>query len=39
MSTQLIFAIPVQHLKPKVASLANEHTAIVDAIDVLITGV
>lgn len=38
MSTQLLFAIPVQHLKEPVASLADEHDRIINALDMLLTG-
>ena len=38
MSTQLIFAIPVQHLAPGVASLAPQHVTIMNALDMLLTG-
>lgn len=38
MSTQLIFAIPVRHLEGRITSLSREHVAIVNALDMLITG-
>ncbi len=38
MSTQLIFAIPVQHLDRRIGSLAKEHVAIINALDMLLTG-
>ena len=38
MSTQLIFAIPVEHLGRRVASLAKEHLTILNALDMLISG-
>ena len=38
MSTQLIFAVPVQHLAPRLGSLSKEHVAIVNALDMLLTG-
>ena len=38
MSTQLIFAIPVRHLQPRIMSLSGEHVAILNALDMLITG-
>jgi toxin CcdB len=38
MSTQLIFAIPAPHLKPRVASLEQHHPTIMNALDMLFTG-
>lgn len=38
MSTQLIFAIPVQHLETRITSLAREHVTILNALDMLISG-
>ncbi|HVQ09125.1 MAG TPA: CcdB family protein [Allosphingosinicella sp.] len=38
MSTQLIFAIPVQHLDRRIASLSDHHTEIMNALDMLLTG-
>ncbi|HST36427.1 MAG TPA: CcdB family protein [Allosphingosinicella sp.] len=38
MSTQLIFAIPIQHLEGRVASLGEHHVAIINALDMLLTG-
>ena len=38
MSTQLVFAIPVQHLQSSVASLAADHIGITNALDMLLTG-
>jgi toxin CcdB len=38
MSTQLIFAIPVQHLDRRIASLPDHHAEIVNALDMLLTG-
>ena len=38
MSTQLIFAIPVDHLSPRVTTLADENIAITNALDMLLTG-
>lgn len=38
MSTQLIFAIPVAHLEPRVSSLATQHVTILNALDMLISG-
>lgn len=38
MSTQLVFAMPVQHLQRAIASLAGEHIAITNALDMLLTG-
>jgi toxin CcdB len=38
MSTQLIFAIPRERLSPAVTSLSDEHTAIMNAIDMLTAG-
>jgi toxin CcdB len=38
MSTQLIFAMPVGHLGRRVASLADEHPTIMNALDMLLTG-
>jgi toxin CcdB len=38
MGTQLIFAIPAQHLQGCVASLAGEHIEITNALDMLLTG-
>jgi toxin CcdB len=38
MSTQLIFAIPVQHLGRRSGSLASQHLPIMNALDMLLTG-
>jgi len=38
MSTQLIFAIPIQHLNRRTSSLAKQHVAILNALDMLLTG-
>jgi toxin CcdB len=38
MSTQLIFAIPVQHLKSRVGSIGEHHLSIMNALDMLLTG-
>jgi toxin CcdB len=38
MSTQLIFAIPVAHLKGRIASLDKHHLSIMNALDILLTG-
>jgi toxin CcdB len=38
MTSQLIFAIPVQHLSPRVGSLAKQHVTIMNALDMLLTG-
>lgn len=38
MSTQLIFAIPVQHLSRRTGSLAKQHVTIMNALDMLLTG-
>lgn len=39
MSTQLIFAIPVDRLTRPVANLAGDHDTIMNALDMLLTGV
>ena len=39
MATQYAASVPVNILKDRRGSLADQHTAIVDAIDMLITGV
>lgn len=38
MSTQLIFAIPMDRLGAKVTSLAEEHLVIMNALDMLLSG-
>jgi toxin CcdB len=38
MGTQLIFAIPADRLESKTASLADHHPAIMNALDMLLTG-
>ena len=38
MSTQLIFAMPVERLGESVASLAGEHLVIMNALDMLLSG-
>jgi hypothetical protein len=38
MSTQLIFAIPREHLGASLTSLTDEHSAIMNALDMLISG-
>ena len=38
MSTQLASAVPVRELGPWVASLADEHDRIMNALDMLMTG-
>ncbi len=38
MSTQLIFAMPLQHLGPMVDSLAAQDREILNALDMLISG-
>ena len=38
LATQLAAAVPVRSLGQPIASLADEHRAIVDALDYLITG-
>lgn len=38
MSTQLIFAIPVQHLRGRLTSLGDHHSEIMNALDMLLTG-
>jgi toxin CcdB len=39
MSTQLIFAIPADRLTQRVANLADDHDIIMNALDMLLTGV
>lgn len=39
MSTQLIFAIPLERLGARQTSLANEHYTIIAALDVLFTDI
>lgn len=39
MVTQLIFAIPVERLGKSVASLDDEYSVIMNALDMLLTGV
>lgn len=38
MATHLLFAIPVERLQGKVASLADRHLPILSALDMLLTG-
>ncbi|HZG09172.1 MAG TPA: CcdB family protein [Allosphingosinicella sp.] len=38
MATQLGSSVPAHHLRDRLASLADQHDAIVDAFDVLLTG-
>ncbi len=38
MSTQLMFAIPRERLGSPIASLTEHHTAIMNALDMLLTG-
>jgi toxin CcdB len=38
MGTQLIFAIPAERLDRKIASLGDQHPAIMNALDMLLTG-
>ncbi len=39
IATQLIFAIPVDRVGNRITSLADEHTVILNALDMLLTGV
>ncbi len=38
MSTQLIFAIPMARLAPPVGNLTSQHSTIMNALDMLLTG-
>lgn len=38
MSTQLIFSIPMSRLSPPVGNLNEQHSTIMNAIDMLLTG-
>ena len=38
MGTQLIFAMPVERLSARVASLAKEHLVVMNALDMLFSG-
>lgn len=39
MSTQLLFAIPVERLGEVVTNLDDQHAAIMNALDMLLTGI
>jgi len=38
MATQLALAVPTRELGPRVGSLADEHSSIMNAFDMLLTG-